>query len=217
MKRFFLFGSSSVYGVGGAEGGIGDLLKKKMHEMMYFPNGVGEIYEVYNFSKSGAKVEFILKTYEEQLKNYGGKENIIIVSIGGNNTKAEGTIDNFVSSIEDYKKSLYKLVSGLKKSASQLICVGYSPVEEKKTMPIISSLTGGKVYFSNKRLIKFNRTFKEVCRELDVIFINIMEAIDINLWRENYLAVDGLHPNSNGHQFIYKKIWDVLNKLINIK
>jgi len=98
MTQVFILGSSSTYGVGGENGGWADLLKQSLHSDMFSSGGVGEKYEVYNFAKSGAPRSFVKETSKEQFKNYkrSGKT-IVVVSVGGNNSKAEDKPDNYVS------------------------------------------------------------------------------------------------------------------------
>src|SRR5512133_4042867 len=104
MIQIFILGSSMVYGVGGPNGGWADLIKQHLHKKMYGENGVGEKYEIYNFGKSGATIDFVKDTFKSQLDAYDRKQKtIILVSVGGNNTKAEETPDNFVSTPEEYE------------------------------------------------------------------------------------------------------------------
>lgn len=213
MAKVFIFGASIAYGVGGEEGGWGDLLKRKIHLKMYGNSGIGEKHQVYNFGKPGATVEFALDTFSYQLDKYADDQKAIaIVSVGINNTRAKEKPDNFVSNIEDYRNAMTKLLKSLKQKVNYLICVGYSPVDESKTTPKPNPLTGGFTYFFNNRIQEFNDEFKRICKEEGVKFIDI----DINpqVWIEKFLWDDGLHPNKLGHQLIFENVWLEVKSLL---
>jgi len=125
MKQVFIFGSSSAYGVGGESGGWADLLKQSLHSDMFSSGGVGEEYEVYNFAKSGAPISFVKEAFKKQFEDYRrpGKT-IVVVSVGGNNSKAENEPNNYVSTIKEYEKEMSELLVELKESSDAVIFVG---------------------------------------------------------------------------------------------
>ena len=213
MKQIFIFGASTVYGVGGEEGGWADMLKRELHKRMYYKGGPGEIFEVYIFAKPGATVEFIFENFENQIKKYSrGDEKIAIVSVGMNNTKAVGNPNDFVSDIEIYKKSMNDLLVKMKLKVDEVICVGYRPVDESKTLPKLNPVGGSPSYFWNERINKFNKVYKQVCQELGVKFIDL--NIDKGEWITKYLNEDGLHPNTKGHELIFQKLLPEVENLL---
>jgi lysophospholipase L1-like esterase len=213
MSKIFIFGASFSYGVGGEEGGWADLLKKKLHSIMYAPGGIGEKHEIYNFGKPGAMSNFVNDTYSFFIDNFSNEENkIAIVSIGLNDSRAKERPDNFVSNIEDFKKTTQELLFNLKQKVNHLICLEYLPVDEVKTTPKPNPLTGGSTYFFNSRIKEFNDVFKEMCKEQDVKLIEF--EINEDDWIKNCLYEDGLHPNKVGHNLIFEKLWPEVEKLI---
>lgn len=213
MAQIFIFGASSAYGVGGEEGGIGDLLKKKIHSQMYRAGGMGEKHEVYNFATPGATVEFFLESFEYQIDKYAKDTKLItIVSVGMNNSKAINNPDNFVSSPSQYKTTMEKLLTGLKQKVDGVICYGYTHVDESKTAPIANPFNDDLAYFKNDKIIEFNSIFKQVCQQLGLTFIEI--DIEQEEWKRKYLFRDGLHPNREGHQLIFDKVWPEVEKLL---
>ena len=213
MAQIFIFGASSAYGVGGEEGGIGDLLKKKIHSQMYHPNGTGEKHEVYNFSTPGATVEFFLDSFDYQIDKYAKDTKLIaVVSVGMNNSKAINESGNFISSSSQYKTAMEKSLTKLKQKVDAVICCGYTLVDESKTTPIANPFNEDLAYFRNDKIMEFNKIFKQVCQQIGVAFIEI--DVEYEEWKRKYLYKDGLHPNKEGHQLIFDKLWPEVEKLL---
>lgn len=201
MIQIFILGSSSVYGVGAKQGGWADLVKQALHKKMYSTNGVGQKYEIYNLGKSGATINFVRNSFPQQLEQYGrGGKIITIVSVGGNNSKAENLPDNFVSTTSEYIKEMSLLLNLLKKHSSHVLAVGSGFLDESKTNPIHNPLTGGKSYFKNDRKKKFESAFKQLCDERKITFVAV--NVTEEEWKNKYLYSDGLHPNQLGHKLI---------------
>jgi len=213
MIQIFFIGSSSIYGVGGENGGYADLVKQSFHSKMYGKNGVGEKFEIYNFGKSGATIDFVLKTFPQLLKQYGrGGKVIAVVNVGGNNAKAEDQPDNFVSTLEEYSQEMEKLLDLLKDKCASVIAVGSGYYDESKTNPKQNPLTGGVSYFSNKRSKKFQKRFNELCKERRISFIDA--GVSKQEWMEKYIYEDGLHANSKGHKMLASKILSEIEGLL---
>lgn len=213
MKQIFILGSSGAYGVGSSIAGWGDLVKQHLHNKMYQKNGVGEKYEVYNFAKSGATIDFVLDNFPKLFDEYGrNQETIAIVSVGGNNSKAENAPDNYVSTIEEYLEQMGKLLDLLKQKCNFVIFVGNWFVDESKTNPKSNPLTGGKSYFTNERRVGFSNKAAELCNKKDIQHIEI--DVDMQEWIDSYLYEDGLHPNQAGHQLIFDAIQKKLEPLL---
>lgn len=215
MVQIFLLGSSHVYGVGAENAGWADIIKQAIHKKMYSENGVGEKYEVFNFGFSGATIDFVYNSFSEQIKQYGRQngKTIIIAYIGGNNAKAKGEPNNYISSIEEYMKEMDDLLKFLKMSSDHLMMIGGGFYDESKTNPKISPFDGSKSYFTNARKMKFQECTKKLCLEKNITFVDI--GLTENEWKNKYLYKDGLHCNQSGHKFIAEKVLVELNKILN--
>lgn len=213
MSQIFIVGSSSTYGVGGENGGWADLLKQKLHKKMYGKGGIGEKYEIYNFGKSGATIDFVMKTFPQQLEQYGrGKKTITIVSVGGNNAKAEDEPKNYVSTLKEYTDSMSDLLNLLASQSTHVIAVGGGYYDESKTNPKINPFTGGKSFFTNVRRQEFQAQLKKLCIERKITFIET--GISESEWKEKYIYDDGLHPGALGHELISEKVMKELEKIL---
>lgn len=213
ITQIFFVGSSSVYGVGGPQGGWADIVKQKLHKQMYGQNGAGQVYEIYNFGKSGATVDFVQANFPVFFKQYNrGAKTITILNVGGNNAKAKGTPDNFVSTPEEYKKEMHMLLTSISTLSTHTIGVGYKYFDETKTYPIYHKEIGGNSYFSNARTQEFNAIFKTLCTQKGLPFVDI--DVEKDTWIREYLYEDGLHPNQKGHELIATKVLSELERIM---
>jgi len=212
MTQIFVLGASFAYGVGGKNGGFADMIKLDMHKRMYNRNGIGKKHELYNFAKPGATIDFVLKTFPNQLKYYGRETHnkIAILLIGANNAKAIKTPDNYVSTIDEFETYTKKLIYLIKENVNQTIIIGLRPYDETKTMPKQNQLTNEKSFFKNERRELFNDKIKSICMEQNVTFLP--NSISDKAWIETCLYKDdGLHPNDKGHRLIANEIMKVIN------
>ncbi|MEI7578500.1 MAG: GDSL-type esterase/lipase family protein [bacterium] len=213
ITQIFIVGSSNVYGVGAEQAGWADLLKQKLHKKMYSENGLGEKFEIYNLGKSGATIDFVKNEYPKQLHQYyRGGDLITIVSVGGNNSKAIGRPDNFVSTLEKYETEMIELLDQLKKLSTHVIVVGSGYFDESKTNPIFNPDIGGNSYFQNSRKKKFEAKLRELAEQRGITFVEI--SVSEEEWKAKYLFRDGLHPNQQGHQLISDLVYSKLQKII---
>lgn len=205
MKQFFILGASSAYGVG-AEKGWADLVKAYIHTKMYNPGGATEKYEVFNFSKSGSTIDFITSNLNWIHQNYyrSGSELVILISVGGNDAKAENAPNNFVCTSEDFKLKLERLAKDLKQYSNDIVFVSNGFVDESKTNPKISSFGNGTSYFTNERRSLFNQITKSICEDNDFAFIT--SDVSQDDWIQNCLYEDGLHPNQLGYQKVFEAL-----------
>lgn len=164
---------------------------------------------MYNLGKSGAKVEFAQKLFSTLIEKYGRTGKIItIVSIGENNSKAEISPTNYVSTPEEYEIEISDFLNSLKEKSQVVIAVGSGYVDESKTNPIHNPFNGSKSYFTNERKKLFEQKFKSLCDSKHIQFVDI--GLSEERWKAEYLYEDGLHLNQKGHQYIADKVMIVL-------
>lgn len=208
-------GASTVYGVGGPNGGWADMLKLALHKQMYKEAGSDEAHEVFIFAKSGVTTDFILNGCEQRIEDYrrDGHKTIVILSVGLNNAKAVGTPNNYVSTPEEYATQIKQLLERLTKKADVVICVGFTPVDESKTTKKVNPFTGQSSFFFNDRIKTFNDVFRQAAEEADdtVQFLDLFTAVSELDWANTCLSPDGLHPNNKGHRWICDQISPLLD------
>jgi lysophospholipase L1-like esterase len=209
MTQIVCIGASSLYGVGGSRGGWADLLKQEIHSKIYgdgrFEDGK---YEVYNFAVPGATVDDLRKRTRQEITacKKPNRKLITIFHIGCNDAKAVKEPDNYVSNVEDYKKSVKFLLEQAVDLSDKVYCCGMGPMDESKTFPKINPWTKKKSFFSNARIQLFENALKQVCEDMDVVFIELFSPALSDGWIDNYLHEDGQHPNDQGHNWLLNKV-----------
>lgn len=212
MKQVFIFGSSLVYWVWSTFGGWAWLMKSKFHDMMFASWGVWEEFEVFNFGKSWATMDFVKDHYKYMLNHYKRDgHTIALINVWWNNMKAENTPDNYVSSPEEFEKELQELLKEIKKDFDEVLFVGSWCIDESKTNPKPNPLTWGCSYFTNERKDLFDKIIQDICEELHIEYIGIdMSKED---WIKDCLYKDGLHANDNGYTYVFHKIWSKIKAI----
>jgi lysophospholipase L1-like esterase len=215
MAQIICMGASTVYGVGGPNGGWADMLKLALHKQIYKETGSDEAHEVFIFAKSGVTTDFILNGCEQRIEDYKreGRKTVVILSIGLNNAKAVGAPDNYVSTPEDYATQIKQLLERLMSKADAVICVGFTPVDESKTTKKINPFTQQRSFFMNERINIFNDVFRQAAEDAGdaVQFLDLFNVAAELDWTNAYLSPDGLHPNDKGHRWICSQVLPLLS------
>lgn len=192
------------------------MLKQKLHEHMYKIKDMPiEGHEVYNLCVPGATIADIERRFTIEMEGYSkSREKIIVViELGGNDTKSTESPDNFVNTPENFSTQMKGLVNLAKNYTDKIVLIGLQRIDEVKNSPRINPITGKKSYWSNKRMEMFEQAIISVAEEISLSFVPISTSPENINWQE-YLFDDGLHPNDKGHQWLFEKIWPEIEKLI---
>lgn len=155
--------------------------------------------EVYNCSISGGTTDTILERFESEAKIRSS--DAIIFQTGGNDAAYENTPGNFLVSPEKFRENIGEIIKRAKKITDRIIFMDLKNCDESKTMPV----PWVDIYYSNQNIEKYGEIMKDVCRENNILFIDLKPL-------ENDDLDDGLHPNSKGHEKIFNQVKDFLRK-----
>ena len=205
FKHFFIFGDSITYGAWDVQGGwVGRLRrfvdKKNVSDQNFY-------CLVYNLGISGNTTRDVLARFEYELKQRLQEEAVIVFAIGINDSAFVNTTQTHHVSLEQFKKNIESLIVLARTFSSRIIFVGLTPVDEAKTAPVIWDTSKS---YKNEYIQQYNNALQEVTQENDVIFIDIFPTVS----KKNFttLTDDGLHPNSKGHQAMFRLIKKALTK-----
>jgi len=191
-----VFGDSIVFGrIDPKNGGWVNRLKVHVEKQKLFN-------KVFNLGIPRDTTETLLKRIENELQVR--KHDIVIIQIGFNDSAKVDGKKNVQLNL--YKKNLQEIIRICKKFTDKIIFVGFNDCDEERTTPLRT------FYFYNKELKKYNLTIENLCKEKNLTFISMENVLDI----KNNLE-DGLHPNAQGHEKIFKKVLPVIEKIIEKK
>lgn len=206
MATILVFGDSIVWGAADSEGG-GWVTR------LFIELGRDFKIDVYNLGVSGDKTPNILKRFESETKARieEGEEAILIFAVGINDSYFVQSKNALMTSLEEFKANIQKLIERAQKISQKIIFVGLTPVEESKTTPIPWNTDKS---YKNESVKKYNEIVKFICKEKNVHFIEIFDQWIGSDYKS--LLEDGLHPNSEGHKKIFEMVKNFLiqNKII---
>lgn len=186
-----VFGASITWGAfDGEKGGWVERLK------IHFFNQEDENYaSVYNLAVSGATTDDLLKRMDIDCK--ARKPNIIVFSIGNNDSQFVKSTNSNKTDVEIFRKNLNNLHGKASKYAEKIVFIGLTRIEEEKTMPVYWN---SDVFYSNENIRKYDSVIEKFCQEKKLKYISLRGILESGDWE------DGLHPNAKGHEKIFEII-----------
>lgn len=200
MANILVFGDSIGFGDYDTEGGWVDRLKRDL--LTSSMNDDHNIY-VYNLSISGDTTEEILKRLENETipRDWESKETIFIFPFGINDSIFFRKTGKNKVPINKFKANLEKIANIASKYSKKIIFIGPTPGEDEKVDPMPWSPTES---FIIREVEKYNEELKKFCKARGYPFLNLY----MKFRKSNYMNQlhDGAHPNTKGHETIYKEV-----------
>ncbi|MBT3721515.1 hypothetical protein HN789_01815 [archaeon] len=180
-----VFGDSIAFGEFDNRGGWANRLKKD--------------FKIINRSICGEDTIGLLKRIKIELEQLN--PNKIIIALGINDS-AKFLKKNRVS-LTDFKKN-YDLIIQLSKFYSkEIYCIGLTRVDEKKVCPIPWD---NLIYYHNSEADKYDNAIEKIAKKHNLRYISMKKILLLSEME------DGLHPNSEGHIKMYKKMKKILKQ-----
>jgi acyl-CoA thioesterase I len=163
-------------------------------------------YKIHNFGISGDTTEEVLQRFDA---NVSKKDPwLFIFSIGVNDSIYIPEEDRNFVGLERFKENIKKLIEKARRISGRIIFVGLAPVDEGLVTPMPWE---PKLHYLNKDIKRYDKAIEEICKTENLQFIDInsmMKKIDYKK-----LLTDGVHPNSQGHEWIAGKVIKELEKI----
>jgi len=205
MEGILCFGDSITFGRGEIPNKSWSGRLKDYFEVKGSHNGV------YNLGVPGQTSTDLLKRFDSEaegrirIKRPSDKY-LILIAIGTNDCKFDGKPeDNNPRTTDDqFRKNIKELITKAKSYRAKLAFIGLPPVDKSRTLPY------EETWFKPERVKLFNDIVKELCEENNVLFFDIFDVMS----KEDFpkLLDDGLHPNSDGYDFMFEAIKGFLEK-----
>jgi lysophospholipase L1-like esterase len=196
--KICVFGDSLAWGAKDyKKGGWVERLK------CYFIENCKDVH-VYNLSLFADNTDGLLKRFETEAKSR--KADMIIFAIGINDSLYLRTKDNRNVDLDRFKSNLLELVRIAQNIADNVMFIGLTKVDETKTMPRPTGIP--ERFYENESIVKYDTVIREFCEKNALVYVDMKEVIKIEDLE------DGLHPNSQGHEKIFKAILKALDKFM---
>lgn len=191
-----IFGDSTAWGAFDTEkGGWANRLHLYIMEKLLVSR---EYYaELYNCSISGGTTETILARFENEAKIRNC--DALIFQTGGNDSAYLDEPGKHWIAPDQFEKNLVEIVDRARKITKDIIFMDLKNCDETKTYPV----PWAKVYYSNENIKKYSKIMEKVCKEKQVLFLDIKDLDEANF-------TDGLHPSTEGHRLIFEQVRDYL-------
>ncbi len=168
---------------------------------------IDEYCNTYNLGIAGESSAGLLGRIESEIKSrieLGSGEIITLVLTGTNDSKVDVKAAKNLTDISEYRENYEQIISLAKKYSDKVFCIGLTRVDESKTNPIAPN---NKIAFRNEELKKYESVISEVATDAGVSIINVSDSFGVP-----DLSPDGIHPNSRGHQLIFERVKEALEK-----
>lgn len=194
MERIIcIFGDSTAWGAWDTE--KGGWVERLWLDLARGSEGE-DYFEVYNLSVSGGTSETLLNRFESEARNRNA--NALIFQTAGNDSSQNANGD-FTVPIEKFRHNVEEIISRAKNITSDIIFMGGKDVNEKQSNPV----PWADVYYKIENIKKYNAVIKEMCERSGVLYMEMPELDESDF-------ADGVHPNSQGHEKIFKHVKNFL-------
>lgn len=196
------------------------MVKLWLHKQMFAPNGKGQVCVVYELGIPGDTVRDVLGRFEVEIlarvpKNPDPNDVLVIFAAGTNDSRANEQPDNFFSTPDEFATNIQSFIRLAKSHAGQVLCIGLVPVNQDQTNPKQNPFTGGTSYFINQRIRQFEDAMVQACQREQATCLPLFDLAPKD-WLENYLFLDGMHPNDAGHQWIFEQVKSIINERLGL-
>jgi len=206
--QIFAFGDSITHGFWDLKGGWVSRLRAELDKAQA---GRGNVYfSVYELGVPGDTTRDLLGRFDAELKARivdadKGEQIRVLFSIGTNDAASRKEGEKQVPLLE-FEANIDVLAEKALRTTNKVTFISTFPIDEARTTPCQWS---GK-YCANANFMEYNNAIKKMCKARNLLFIDIYGKLIKKNYRE--LLEDGLHPNSKGHQRIYKLVSRALRK-----
>lgn len=201
MPDIIVFGASITYGAWDPVGGWVQRLrtqldKKSLRSPRYRSR-------VHNLGISSNTSVDLLRRFKRELEPriFSGHKPCIVISIGLNDAAYNLKTKRPMTAPRRFKKTIAAIIRLAKRYTNQIVFVGLTPADEPRTNPVPWNRQKS---YRNQYIREYNGYVQAICKRLNIHFINLISIFSPT--QVVTLLVDGIHPNSLGHQMIYKRV-----------
>jgi len=203
IKSFLIFGDSIAYGSDDIKGGWAARLRAWVEDLI--SDDSDSYFRLFNLAVGGNNTKDLLKRFDFETSQRLDEEVpvTIIFAIGINDSQIFYGQNKILK--EEFESNIEELAEKAQKISKEIIFIGLTPVDEKKTVPV--AWHKDKSY-KNKDIKVYNEIIKKICKEKKLYFIDVFSQLE----KLDYLKslADGLHPGFEGHEMIFEAVREYL-------
>lgn len=212
MANVLIFGDSITYGCWDEKGGWAFRLKNSVEKRIITSNFSLDHF-VYPLGIPGDTTHTLLQRFKQEAdaRVVAHEKTVFLFSIGINDSIFNTRTNSFITPLWKFKNNLQALVQAAKRHTKHIIFVGLTPVDERNP-ELVSWLP--ECSYKNEYIEEYNKAVKEICGKEEVLLLNIFDD-----WKNKEYKrwlLDGLHPNSEGHDALFAAISQETMKLLNL-
>jgi len=199
-ENICVFGDSIIWGWGATESETRGWTNKLLS---YVHNEIEGENVVYSLGIPGETTDGLVKRIENE--SYTRNPATIIIASGLNDCRYNRVLGQRAVDLEKFKNNIAEIIKIAKKFTQKIVFIGLTKVNEQLTIPLIWN---DDELHRNEYIKQYNEELQQICEQEEIKFINV-----INLLNDDDIdAIDGIHPNMNGHEKLFKYIKDELQK-----
>jgi len=207
--RVLVFGDSIAQGFWSVDGGWVEKLRRHYDSLAIADLKNNKQPEIFNLGVSGDTTRNLLSRIgpETKARKWPGDSLVVLLAIGTNDELFQNKRQ--IVPPDEFKTNIQKILSILSPIADNIMLIGNAACEEKLTTPVF----WGDIYYTNEQIKKYEDYIAEIARSEKIAFVPIFEKFS-NKMKNKQLLADGLHPNDEGHEFIFQLVQPQLDKLL---
>lgn len=207
MKTILVEGASTAYGSGDPENG-GWASRLHTNAIKHSIRNPNDPIMVANFSYPGQTIRRMNAYLEQDINRMRAASKLAVVaSVGLNEARIMPDCSEPILSIDDFDKELRTYLEIAEQTGVTPVLMGPQRIDDTRTQPT----TYGSV-IKRETVQEYRQQVASVAAEADVPYIDI-DALQQPYPIDKVIAEDGLHPNSFGHEIIYRATEDTLRHL----
>jgi lysophospholipase L1-like esterase len=214
MSKLFFIGDSVTLGAWDEQGGWASRLTGKiMNKTMQANFCRGSFYCLpYNLGISGNTAEDLLVRIEREIYDRVNEDEDpneaiqFVFAIGINDSIFLVNEKRPRFSDDTFKRNIQSIIKKSQNIAQRISFIGLTPVQDELLDPI--PWAQDKSY-ANCYVERYEMMISEICDEAKIPFLPLYERwLSTPNWRD--LQLDGVHPNSKGHELLAQQIGDFI-------
>lgn len=165
--------------------------------------------QVYNLGIPGEVTSRLTERANKELSDRikladTGKNNLVIIAVGINDTNDDNWMTGKKTSPDDFKRNIVNVVTTINSFECKSIILGTTPIDEKKYAERFPNR------LENKTIQVYDQYLFEVSKAIKIPYISLFSPLTDSSYTST--LIDGIHPNSKGHEMIFQIVKEYLTK-----